>query len=114
MTSEIRDLTQKLQYEKQANSDLQRQLNVSRQNVEGARAELVEYKNKAVKILQSKEKLIAEMKSSNTGISSESGAPGEAASTPVSSQYEMMKLVFLSVTLSVAKGWANVAAAIDV
>lgn len=91
LTSEMRDLTQKLQYEKQTNNDLQRQLNLSRQNVESVRTELTEYKNKAVKILQSKEKLIAEMKSSSSGGTIES-ASGEAVSTPASSQFDMMKM----------------------
>ena len=100
LTSDIRDLTQKLQYEKQNNSDMQRQLNMSRQNLEGARTEFAEYKSKAVKILQSKEKLIAEMKCSgnitaNTG-AGESGSSESSSSTATTMglQYDMIKLVW--------------------
>ena len=94
LTAQIRDLNSKLQNEKESSADYQRQLSLAKQSVEDARNEFSEYKNKAVKILQSKEKLISDMKSSfGDSLSSSEGALDDAGryQSSSSSQHEMMK-----------------------
>ena len=52
LTAELREVSGRLQSEKQTSGDYLRQLNLAKQSVEESRSELTDYKNKAVKILQ--------------------------------------------------------------
>uniref|UniRef100_T1JGL0 Uncharacterized protein n=1 Tax=Strigamia maritima TaxID=126957 RepID=T1JGL0_STRMM len=88
LSSSILELQQHLQTEKEQNSDLNNQIKLTKNSIVFSQQELSEYKQKAQKILQSKEKLIATLKVVGN---SESNLQSEASAIAVSVELEEVK-----------------------
>lgn len=70
LTTEVGTLQKNLNTEKAANADLSSQLRNARTQTEAAKSELAEYKDKAQRILQSKDRLITSLKEGSGGSAS--------------------------------------------